>query len=322
MSSHLLRGAFLASMLLAGSAQAGVSQAGSLLVFPCYDNTRTVQTFLTVTNTNDDQQNGSVRVEFVYINQNNCLETNRTRFLSPNDTLTVATAVDNPNSVRGYVYVFAKSASGAAIKADQLIGTSRFFGAVGNEDYEIQPFSFLAGAALAAGAPTDGDNDQIRDLNGTEYEQAPAEIQIPRFFGQGSAASSQLVLINLTGGAAFQAIVDLLIYNDNEEVFSSQYQFRCWTKVPLVNVSNVFSDAFLATTGHAVGENVLGVETGWIRINGNVAFSSAAQFQDPAVIAILIENLLNGVGADLPFTRGVQNNGDLLPLSLFGDNGT
>ncbi|MBK7874306.1 MAG: hypothetical protein IPJ77_00870 [Planctomycetes bacterium] len=322
MSSNLLRGGLAALLLLAGHASAGVDQASSLLLFPCYDNTRQSQTFLTVTNTNDDPTAGSIRVEFVYINQNNCLETNRTRTLSPNDTITVATSLDNPNSVRGYVYVFAKSTvNGHAVKADQLIGTARFFGAVGSEDYEVQPFNFLAGAALAAGADTDLDHDGIRDLNGNEYEQAPAEIHLPRFFGQGPSANSQLVLINLTGGAAFQAIVDLLIYNDNEEVFSSQYQFRCWQKVPLLNVSNVFSDTFLKSTGHATGEDVLGVETGWIRINGNVAFSSAAQFQDPAVIAVLIENLLNGVGADLPFARGVQANGDLLPLSILGDNG-
>ncbi|MBI5364581.1 MAG: hypothetical protein HZA53_15495 [Planctomycetes bacterium] len=312
----------LVPLALSGSVHAGVAQASSLLLFPCYDNSRGTQTFLTVTNTNDDQQSGSIKVEFVYVNQNNCLETNRTRTLSPNDTLTVITALDNPNSVRGYVYVFAKSlTTGQAVKADQLIGTSRFFGAAAADDYEVQPFAFQAGAALANGADTDGDHDGVHDLNGTEYEKAPAEIQIPRFFGQDPNRSS-LVLINLTGGAQFQAIVDMLVYNDNEEVFSTQYQFQCWKKVPLLDISNVFSQAFLQTTGHATGENVLGVETGWIRINGNVAFSSAAQFTDPAVIALLIENFLGGQGADLPFARGVQDNGDLLPLSVLGDNGT
>ena len=111
----------LFSMALAGSAVlglsinafAGANKPASLLVYPCYDNSRNTETAITVTNTNTDQATGTVQVEFVYINGYNCLETNRTRTLTPGDTLTVLASADNPNSNAGYVYVFAKRAGQA-----------------------------------------------------------------------------------------------------------------------------------------------------------------------------------------------------------------
>src|SRR5690349_18148308 len=130
-----------ASLALAGAvlglgvnATAGLQTPSSLLVYPCFDNTRGTETLITVTNTNTDtslgQNNvavGTVDVEFVYINGDNCLETNRTRRLTPGDTLSVLASVDNPNAVRGYVYVFAKKAGVGAITFNHLIGTSLTF---------------------------------------------------------------------------------------------------------------------------------------------------------------------------------------------------
>jgi hypothetical protein len=70
-------------------------------------------------------------VEYVYIGRIgangqvlDCLETNRTRRLTPRDTITLITKNDNPNAVQGYVYVFAKSKfTGRAIVHDFLSGT-------------------------------------------------------------------------------------------------------------------------------------------------------------------------------------------------------
>ena len=329
-SSAALAG--VACLALGASAFAGVQAAGSLLVFPCYDNGRGATTLLTVTNQNSDPATGTVKVEYVYINAYNCQETNRTRTLTPNDTLTVLSSLDNPNANRGYVYVFAKHpTTGRAIKFDHLIGTSRVVGVGENDDYELSPFVFKAGAALAEAANTDLDSDGIRDLNGSEYEQAPEEVLVPRFVGQQGGGymgkhlvadnASSLVLINLSGGAAFDAIVDFLVYNDNEEVFSAQYQFNCFKKVDLLSISNVFADSFLQTTSHNPLESVDGSETGWMRLDGSVAFSSAAQILDPALLAMLIEKIDGATCGVLPFAIGEQNNGDLLPLGVLGDNG-
>jgi hypothetical protein len=317
----------VACLGLAMSAHAGQGLPGSLLVFTNFDNTRGDLTLLTVTNTSDDQVNGKVNVEFVYINGDTCQEFNRTRTLTPNDEISVLTALDNPNQHKGYCYVFAKSiTTGKAISFNHLIGSELVLeGGSDEPDYLLAPWSFVA--VPAEGAITDLNNNNLRDLDGLEYEKAPAELLVPRFIGEGGPldADEDLVLINLTGGQNFTAVVDFLVYNDNEEVFSAQVKFDCWVKVGLDEISAVFENDFLVTTNNSPTE-VPGTtplnfnETGWFRINGNVAFSSAAQFFDPAILAAQVESIdFNFGGAMLPFTQGTQDNGKLLSHSLLGN---
>jgi hypothetical protein len=322
----------------AHAAADSLDRPGSLLVYPWYDNTRGGFFGITVTNTNSDQTpaggsstllTGTVDVEFVYIDGNTCLEFNRTRRLTPNDTITVASRFDNPNSTQGYVYVFAKSpTSGAAIAWDYLAGDSFVVNPAVIGAVELPPIVFKAGAGLAAGAHTDVDNDGRRDLNGTEYEQVSDELLVPRFIADDGAINSrpQLILIGLTG-QSFSTIINFLIYNDNEEVFSAQYQFDCWDRVNLVDITGVFDNSFLLSTNHAVNESVLGttvsngLETGWFRMDGSIAFSTAASVQDPAFLAARIERLAAGIVsvASLPYGVGEQNNGDLVTHGPFPD---
>lgn len=334
-----------ASLALAGAvlglgvnATAGLQTPSSLLVYPCYDNVRGTITVLTVTNTNTDtsigQNNlpvGTVDVEFVYINGDNCLETNRTRRLTPGDTLSVLTILDNPNAVRGYVYVFAKKPGVGAISFNHLIGTSFAFSGSDARDFELAPICFKG--VPAEGAATDLDSDGRRDLNGVEYSQAPDELAFARFTGQAglphessvlNGAYSQLVLINLAG-ARFNAVLDFLIYNDNEEVFSAQYTIDCWDRVALNDINGVFSNLFLTfNTNQNPNEVFVGPyavpETGWFSVDGLVANSSADIVNDPAILGALIESLAGDGGAQLPWQLGEQANGDLVNLSIFADN--
>jgi len=336
MTSKSFASFVLAGLACAGigaSAFAGQGEPGSLLVFPTFDNTRGGLTLITVTNTDADQTTGAINVEFVYINGVNCQEFNRTRTLTPNDEISVLTQFDNPNQHKGYVYVFAKSkTTGAAVKFDHLIGTelvlegTKVQGDLGDADYSLNPWAFKAGAALAEGANTDLNNNGLRDLNGNEYEPAPDVLDVPHFIGEHGPLDSfsELVLINLTGGAAFTAVVDFLVYNNNKEVFSAQTSFNCWTRIELSEISSVFENDFLLTTNQASGE-VPGTtplnfnETGWYRIDGNTAFSSAVQFADPAILSAHIESIhFFFGGAFLPFTEGTQINGSLLSHNLFG----
>ncbi|MBK7875579.1 MAG: hypothetical protein IPJ77_07485 [Planctomycetes bacterium] len=163
---------------------------------------------MTVTNTNLDQARGTMEVEYVYINGENCLETNRTRRLTPGDTLTVVASVDNPNYESGYLYVFAKNnVTGAAMSFNHLVGASLTLAAEDSRDYALAPIVYKA--IPAQGANTDLDSDGRRDLNGAEYSQAPDQLAFARFLGQRQSAQqednlmngakSQLVLINLAG---------------------------------------------------------------------------------------------------------------------------
>jgi len=312
----------------------GLAVPGSLLVFPCFDSFRGAKSLVTVTNTNTDSESGNIKIEYVYINGYNCLETNRTRTLTPGDTITVVPAADNPNYQQGYLYVFAKNATtGKAMSFNHLVGATLTLAAEDAKDYALAPVVYEA--VGADGADTDADNDGRRDLDGTEYEQVADELVIPRFLGQGyfnagntlnnGSADSKLVLINMSGGQAFEAFVDMLAWNDNEEPFSANYNFRCWVKVPLLQISGIFSNDFLLSTNHALNEVYVGstgvpqVETGWLWIDGALANSSAATIDDPAILAALIETIGGDAGAELPFGLGLQDNATLVVNSIFAD---
>jgi hypothetical protein len=304
----------------------GVNTPGSLLVFPEFDNRFGDTTLLTVTNTKD--LGGDVNVEFVYIGRNgpnqqvlNCLEFNRTRTLTPRDTISLITSTDNPNLEQGYVYVFAKSkTTGAAIVHNHLIGNALVIDGIQSLSHSFDPYVFLG--IGDEGTTTDDDNDGVRDLNGLEYSCVGDELLIPRFLGQGGRINGSLILLNLTGSSSFTATVNFLIYNDNEEVFSGQTSFQCWRRFQLSEISGVFNQSFLVTTNQAPGE-ILGAtayETGWMRLNGLNASSAAANIADPAILALYIERVGSALVADLPFEVGMQGNGDLLLLGPFGDS--
>ncbi len=317
---------FSLALLVAGAAFGLGSQAaansldkpGSLLLFPVFDNSRLSAYAITVTNTNSDtnQQGnllaGTVDVEFVYIEQEDCLEFNRTRRLTPNDTLTVLTRLDNPNASRGYVYVFAKSpTTGQAIVWNWLEGDSIALGIIPLIASDLPPVVYSAPGAQ--GSNTDLDSDGIRDLNGLEYAVSADELHIPRFI---AGIGSSLILINLTGGPSFTAVANYLAYNDNEEVFSGQVSFDCWDRRHLSDISGIFTNDFLLSTNHNPNESYSGHETGWIRIWGSIAFSSAAQIARPAILVVRVDD---AAFASLPYGIGENPRGDLVPHGPFGD---
>jgi hypothetical protein len=342
-SSLALAGVAFAGLALSASADS-LDRTGSLLLYPLFDNNRGGIYTITVTNTNSDTTPlatgqllaGTVDVEFVYVNGYDCLEFNRTRRLTPNDTITVTARYDNPNQSEGYVYVFAKSpATGKAIKFDSLAGDSFQVAPSLVGGVDLPPVVFMGGSALAAGANTDLDSDGVRDLNGLEYEKVSDELLVPRFIADFDGVSRpELLLIGLTG-KSFTTIVNFLIYNDNEEVFSAQYAFDCWDRVKLKDINGAFTQEFLLSTNHNTNENVVitgnsasaeivptPLEYGWFRMDGAVAFSTAASVQDPAFMAVRMERFQNShvAGASLPYGIGEQGNGDLIQHGPFPDS--
>jgi len=314
---------------------------GSLLLYPEFDSRNGTVTVITLTNTDcnftGNPLTDNVNVEFVYIDHNGCREFNRVETMTPCDTLTLLAEAHNPNDEQGYLYVFAKSTTtGEPIVHNGLIGQTLVVNGLQSFEYSINAVAFKG---IGDGMLTDLDDDGIRDLDGVEYDEAPEEILIPRFFGQnwspnvpkvagggpqaiGIRTHSRLILVNLSGGAAFTTTVDFLIYNDNEEVFSSEYTFDCWDKPYLLDISGLFSNAFLKTTNHNPLEvrGARSLESGWFKIDGAVAQSTQIVIPDPAFYAVLVEHIGSYGAADLPFELCSQNNGDLLPRSLLGDN--
>jgi hypothetical protein len=288
---------------------------GSLLVYPHFDNRAPSRTLFTVTNI-DTQR--AIDVHFVFIDAETCLEANFTRRLTPRDTLSFLTSAMNPNMVEGWCFAYAQDpATGAAAKHDFLVGRLSRVDGVAQVDYDLNAVVFRA----VAGPATDVDGDGLRDLDGVEYEEAPDEILIPRFFAQDEQFSSELLLLALGGGGSFTNIVDLRVYNDNEEIFSLQTQFTCWRKSRLADLSPLFTRDYLSTrtnsdpneTRHAPG-----VETGWMSLDGRAASSGSTRIVDPAIYAVLVESTPGRVIADLPWERCSQANGVLLPVGTTG----
>lgn len=315
------------SLFLCGLATADGLNPGSLLLFPEFDHSAGQNTLLTVTNTNRDAQTGSIRVHFKYVSgvpgATLCTEADRVELLTPGDTLTVLTSAHNPGPfARGFVYIYAVNTATQAVSFDYLVGDALQIDSGKALQHDLSPLTLRA--VPAQGLATDLDADGLRDLNGLEYEGTPAKILVPRFLGQDAAYQSELVLIGLSGGSQFTTLLDFLMFNDNEEVFSGQYSFRCWQKAPLSSISAMFTNAFLRDgTNHASGE-IIGAtsrESGWIAINGNTASSSLFTIQDPAFLAVLVESAggANNQAAEMPFFQGVQLNGDLIPQGIFGD---
>lgn len=314
---------------------------GSLLLYPEFDNRPGILTLMTVTNACCDFPAPGASVEFRFINRTNCLKTDQTVPMTPCDTFSFLTTSVNsggPNA-RGYAYAYAKTAqpsqgnpSGTPIVLNQLIGQQLILNGISAVNYSMNAVSFKG--IGAEGSFNDHDQDGIRDLNGTiagadaEYEEAPDEILIPRFLGQSDAGparlyDSEIILVNLSGGSAFTTILDIAVFNDNEELISDFYEFYCWDKPKLRDFAGGTLESYLDLLPSNDPDEIVGASTkeaGWIRINGLVANSSGPEaIDDPAVYAVLVECTNNLCAADLPWELCSQTNGDLLSNNIFGD---
>jgi hypothetical protein len=309
----------LAGVAFASSAMADGRNPGSLLLYPEFDNRDGTVTVLTVTNTAVDV--GDVEVEFVYIGvegqdgyQIDCEEFNRTEVFTDNDTLTLITNFHNPQQEQGFVYVFARDGVDNPIVHNWLIGNVMTVAGLEAFEYSVNPVAY-------EGFAGDANGNGLRDLDGQEYEESADEILVPRFLGQGGMFNSELILIGLTGGARFETTVDFLIYNDNEEVFSSEYTFECWERVELLQISGIFDNNFLQNFTNHDPQELLGapdIETGWFRMTGALASSPTTSLANPAVYGVLVERIGNRGAADLPFESGLNDSGKLFARSNDG----
>jgi len=318
--------ALLPLFLLTSPLQAERNDPGSLLIFPEFDSRPGAITFLTVTNTNTDPVAGAVRVHFNYVDGESCQKADASELLSPGDTITLFARAHAPNHGHGFAYAYARGISTAGpITFNHLIGSALIYQGLTATEYSVNALVYEG--KTGEGNGTDLDSDGIRDLDGLEYGLAPDRIAIPRFFGQLTPAQGddvlheELVLVGLTG-TKFDTTISFLIYNDNEEVFSAQHTFSCWEKVPLLQISGVFGNTFLANYTNDDPDEILGLpgwEAGWFVMDGQSASSTTTTIPDPAFLAVLLE-ASRFSSASLPFTLGEQENGALLPTSLSGDD--
>jgi len=297
----------VASIALAASASADALKPASFLLFAEFDNTPGNMTFLTLTNVNADSQAGAIDVHLVYIDASNCHQSDRIVHLTARDTDTFVAKFHVPTIARGYAYAWAQDPIlHQSVDFDFLIGTDLRVDGVNAGDYSFPavPFQALTGP----GNPTDVNHNGRPDLDGVEYEKAHNHFFMPRFFGQSPPPiahgqfASDLVLLQPLVNQGVTTTAGFLIYNDNEEVFSGQLVFQCWTRVPLLSISGAFAQVFLAASNQNPNE-VEGapfIESGWFDASGVTASSSQGTTASPPIFGVLIETKPH-TAAELPF---------------------
>lgn len=329
---------------LAAPAIADGRNPASLLLFPQFRHVAApapgqlppINTLITVTNTHPTLP---AFVHFVFVDAlgadpNPCSHFNdQTRRIEPCSSLSLLTNPFSGSLAReGFAYAFAVDRAAppwTPVSFNFLVGDSMLVDAINAPNtrlltnYSVNPVGFTAvnntintAIGTAAIAP-------LPQLDGSMYSKAPGRLLIPRFMGQDDAAipqfTSELVLLNLAGTTqtptanSLRTIVDFLVFNDNEEAFSAQFEFRCWKRVALREVNGIFSEQFLANfTNDAADEINLGVvplqtkESGWIFLEGNVSSSTTADILSPPIMGFLIEKTSANTGAtaELPFFIG------------------
>lgn len=295
---------------------AGYTRPGSLLIFPEVESSAGISTLVAVTLA--DGAPGNRLVRFVYVDDDTCSTLTQARVLTPNDSYIAIASADMPAFTRGWMYAFVDGPSGFPIAHDHIAGSSLRLDGLQALEYGIDAIPFRSPRS----ANTDADGDGLRDLNGIEYDSAPDRLVFPQFLGSRLTRESDLILINLSGGGAFTASVEFQIFNDNEQAFSAQTSFTCWTKRTLSSISTAFLHDFLVgLTNHNVNE-VLGwgnVESGWFTVDGVTSSSAQATITDPAILGVLVQRMDTTYAVRLPYYEGEQSNGDLVITSPLGD---
>jgi len=316
---------------LAAPAGAQEPRPASVLVFPVIRDGAGFNTLVAVTNSNLTPTSpfslgGTTNVKYSYVesiasppigNPAGCRVFERTELLTPADTRVITVACDNlPLGVsEGYLVVEAQDPTelDAPWSHNYLIGSEVVvsgFGAL----YAQVPIGFFA--LQQDGALTDLDQDGQLDFDGIEYSGAPDRLLMDTFVG---GIGQRLVLIGLTGGAAFDTRVGLDVWNDNEFPLSAVYEFRCWTDTPIASISPLFDPVFLANnTTQDPSETDLDcddqgdLEGGWLRLRGLVASSVSQSAPNPSIVGVVAGGQL-GLERGRPLWRtGERFNGKFL----------
>ncbi|MBI5364648.1 MAG: hypothetical protein HZA53_15840 [Planctomycetes bacterium] len=308
---------------------------GSLLVYPEWNNSPGEKTLYTITHAVADttvhMQN--VIVEVVYVRKSTCGENNFTLTLTPYDTISHITNLQNPNVDTGFIYAFAKNCTIAAldntcpIVFNSLIGMETLIDGIQTFDYSINAISFRGlGAELSLN--DDGIRPGIRELDDSkEYEGAPNQILIPRFLGQDDAPpaaatnniNSDIILLSLSTPGPITLAISVNSTNGTSFVCQSDSKtFSCWDKRPLRDLSAFTLNSSLVgfTNNDLKGfpptvppPPTPTIRTGWISLD--------ATTPDVAFYAVLVEKAGAGTpqaAADLPFEQCSQGDGRLRPI--------
>ena len=346
-----MRISLLLTMLWAGlsvmiTAQPAELVPGSILLFPTVDSRAGAArgTMISVTNTSASRivsptnnfRNGDIQLHYYYLACEDGFTHvfNRKEFLTPNDTLTVFAGSHNPETERGYLLVVAEDPeTEVAVKFNYLIGDEVVVDLQQNQLWGIPAISFRARASSGATdnngrvktdhATSGGNGNGSVDFDGVEYDFYPDQLMISSFFEQTLLHETRLVLVSPLG-AYYLVQVNFLFYDNEEDVYSRNYRFSCWTEEVLSDISAVTRRLGGTSTEMAMG---------WARIDGDHAINvytglfwdneteGQGTTYDPPILGVMSQRVLPGPGyafGHLLHHTGTQN-GNEFPFDYADD---
>jgi len=331
----------LGGLVAAAAAQPADLVPSSVLLFPTVDSREGSGkgTIISVTNTNasrivsptNNLRAGDVQVHYYYIEglepYNNVF--NRQEFLTPNDMITVLAGSHNPEMEIGYLLCVAQDPeTERAISFNYLIGDEVIVDVAQNKLWSIPAIGFRA---LVTGGARDNNGRLFTDVNlngavdfdGVEYDFYPDVLFLSSFFEQSATMEAELILVSGLG-SWYRVDVNFLFYDNEEDVFSRDYAFTCWTSEKLSNISAVTRN---------LGGTTDEVASGWARIDGDFAIHTltgalwdneapgAGTNYDPPLEGAVVQRVLPTVGFEfghLLHHSGYQN-GNEYPWSYADD---
>jgi len=279
MRKFSLIGAALVALVGSVVAQPNYETPSSLLIYPVVDSRlgQGMGTVISVTNTNRNRvintntnlPRGTVQVRYWYVKGTDPWTfTDIPELLTPNDILTVLAGNHNPELELGFLIVIAEDPTNdALINFNYLIGDEVVVDVAGARTWAVNAMGFKAlanGATQPNGAGlADSDQDGRADFDGSEYERFPEFLFMSSFFQQSATMEGDLTLVALLG-RDYRVGVNFLIYDNEEDQFSRNFFFTCWTRVRLLDISSIF-DSLGGTSSEE--------QVGWARIDGGDAIN-------------------------------------------------
>jgi hypothetical protein len=243
-------------------------EPGSLLIFPLFDATTGHVTEIRVTDTND----GTVGMSSVRLHYNivcagakpitPCKARNFTKLITYHGTVVIRIPTDTPvpsgcTAQQGFVVVWATGTGAAAapggaaglnrpVSYNFLIGSAHVTTGTPAVTADAQPgiaFQSPAATGTVLGGPPD--NSALRF--GIDYF-APGDELFADFRAATPTIKSELVLLTLDIDAGSenpptQVAVDF--WDDLENPYSTEIEFVCWIRIPLIDIDPFFDAAFL-----------------------------------------------------------------------------
>ncbi|MEQ8768331.1 MAG: hypothetical protein RL885_30790 [Planctomycetota bacterium] len=284
--------AMLALAAAPAKAESAGRHPGSLLIYPIFDSSPGAGTVVSVTNV---AQTTSIDAHFIYIDaDDNWREFNRFEPLTPRDEFTIRASTHVAGAKRGFLYIVAETLDGDRRDPDALnylIGDEIVVDSQGNFLYAVEAIPFCAKA------PFNSNGDDHLDFDDEEYFKVSDKMYVSSFLGNttgdGSNLVTTLLLVSLAGSSDYETRLDLLPYNNNEDEFSADYRFRCWSAVRLLDIDGFFHDTFLKNLPTWDSRNTgLSWTSGWIEIDGDEAVDivgNEPKINDPPFVGAVVQ---------------------------------